>query len=120
MPGTELQSHRHRVEDSDAAVELFHERGWTDGLPIVPPTEERVLRMLAGAGRAAGDVVGLYPSRRRVILAEKVAINAVMAGCRPEHFPVVLALVEAMADERFLIHACNATTGGSALGFVVN
>src|SRR5262245_65463910 len=105
MPGMELRSHRHRVDDADAALELFHERGWTDGLPIVPPTEERVLRMLAGAGRAAGDVVGLYPSRRRVILAEKVAINAVMAGCRPEHLPVVLARGEAMADERMPAHA---------------
>jgi hypothetical protein len=120
MSSGPIAAQRHRVKDADEAVELFHARGWTDGLPIVPPTEERVRAMLAAGSRAPGDVIGTYPTRRRVIRAEKVAINAVMAGCRPEYFPVVLAIVEAMADERFLIHAANATTGGSALGFVVN
>jgi len=120
MSTAPLESHRVPVKDADAAVELFHERGWTDGLPIVPPTEERVRAMLAGAGCEPGELLGTYPSRQREIRAEKVAINAVMAGCRPEYFPVVIALVEAMADERFGIHACNATTGGSALGFVIN
>jgi hypothetical protein len=116
----ELSSKRHRVADAEAAGELFEARGWTDGLPIVPPTEARVRAMLAGAARAPAEILGTYPTRRRRISAEKVAINAVMAGCRPEYFPVVVAIVEAMADERFLIHACNATTGGSALGFVIN
>src|SRR5206468_1544904 len=60
------------------------------------------------------------PTRKRVIRVEKVAINAVMAGCKPEYFPVVLALVEAMMIERFGIHAANASTGGMAVGFVVN
>lgn len=120
MTDVALESLRLAVEDADAAVELFHERGWTDGLPIVPPTQERVQTMLAAAGCAPGELLGSYPSRQRVIRAEKVAINAVMAGCKPEYFPVVVALVEAMADERFGIHACNATTGGSALGFAIN
>jgi hypothetical protein len=120
MDIAELRSPRLRVEDADAAQELFHARGWTDGLPIVPPTADRVQRMLDGAGRAPGEIIGTYPTRRRAISVEKVAINAVMAGCLPEHFPVVLAIVETMADERFGIHACNATTGGSALGFVIN
>jgi hypothetical protein len=120
MSSAPLESRRLSAKDADTAVELFHERGWTDGLPIVPPTEERVRALLAAAGCEPGELVGTYPSRQRVIRAEKVAINAVMAGCRPEYFPVVLALVEAMADERFGIHACNATTGGSALGFAIN
>src|SRR5262249_31854153 len=60
MAETGLQSQRHRVADADAALELFHERGWTDGLPIVPPTEERVRRMLAGAGRSPDEVLGSY------------------------------------------------------------
>ena len=120
MPSAPLESRRVTVKDADDAVELFHERGWTDGLPIVPPTEERVRAMLETSGCAPDELLGNYPTRHRLIRAEKVAINAVMAGCRPEYFPVVLALVEAMADERFGIHACNATTGGSALGFAIN
>jgi hypothetical protein len=120
MSELELASRRHVVDDADDALELFHAKGWTDGLPIVPPTEVRVRRFLEAAGRPPDEVIGTYAARRRVITVEKVAINAVMAGCRPEYFPVVIALVEAMADDRFGIHACNATTGGSALGFVIN
>jgi hypothetical protein len=116
----ELTSRRHVVEDAEEASEWFHARGWTDGLPIVPPTPERVARFIEASGRKPDEIIGSYPSRRRAIRVEKVAINAVMAGCRPEYLPVVLAIVEAMADDSFGIHAANATTGGSALGFVVN
>jgi hypothetical protein len=120
VAATELTSRRHFANDADEAQELFYARGWTDGLPIVPPTPERVARFIEASGRKPDEIIGHYPSRRRAINVEKVAINAVMAGCRPEYLPVVLAIVEAMADEAFGIHAANATTGGSALGFVVN
>ena len=86
----------------------------------MPPTEEKVLRFLEAAGRQPGDIIADYPTRKRVIRAEKVAINAVMAGCKPEYFPVVLAIVEAMMVESFGIHAANASTGSMAVGFVVN
>ena len=120
MAGLELRSERHGVEDLDDAIELCFERGWTDGLPVVPPTPEKVLRFVELAGRAAEEVICEYPSRNRVVTLEKVAINSVMAGCRPEYFPVVLALVEAMGDPAFGLHILNATTGGAALAFVVN
>src|SRR3954466_2658528 len=115
-----LQSQAYEVDSLDDAIELYFERGWTDGLPVVPPTEEKVLRFLEAAGRQPGDIIADYPTRKRVIRAEKVAINAVMAGCKPEYFPVVLAIVEAMMIERFGIHAANASTGSMAVGFVVN
>ena len=66
--------------------EEFFARGWTDGLPVVPPTPERVQAMLGFAGVTVGDVVGTVPERSRNITAEKAAINAVMAGCEPQHF----------------------------------
>jgi hypothetical protein len=115
-----LTSPRHRVDSLDDAFELCFERGWTDGLPVVPPTEEKVLRFIDAVGRKPDELVCRYPSRNRIVTLEKVAINAVMAGCRPEYFPVVLAIIEAMADDAFGLHAINATTGGSAVGFIVN
>lgn len=120
MAGDALTSRRHDVDGLDDAVELFFERGWTDGLPIVPPTEEKVAAFVGASGRDPDQIVGEYPSRRRVITVEKAAINAVMAGCKPEYFPVVLALLEALCDERSSMHVPNATTGGAALGFIVN
>jgi hypothetical protein len=115
-----LQSAQYEVDDLDAAIELYFERGWTDGLPVVPPTEAKVMRFLETVQRQPGEVIGEYPSRKRVVRVEKVAINAVMAGCRPEYFPVVLAIVEAMMERRFGLHIANASTGSMNLGFVVN
>jgi hypothetical protein len=115
-----LQSARYEVDSIDDAIELYFERGWTDGLPIVPPTEEKVARFIEAAGRRPDDIVAEYPTRKRTIRVEKLAINAVMAGCKPEYFPVVLAIVDAMMIERFGIHAANASTGSMAVGYVVN
>ena len=115
-----LQSARHEVAGAPEANELFQANGWTDGLPIVPPTEERVREFLAEAGLQPGHVVGTEPVRRRQITAEKVAINAVMAGCLPEYLPVVVAAVEAMCQEEFCLHGSTASTGGSAQLVVVN
>ena len=85
-------------------------RGWSDGLPLVPPTEERVLRMLDGTARDPQEVVGLIPPALAAATVEKIAINAVMAGCKPEYLPVVLAAVEAVLDESFAMHGVLATT----------
>ncbi len=120
MTEAQLSSDRLDVESLDDAIELCFERGWTDGLPVVPPTPEKVARSIEDCGRKPDEVVCEYPSRNRVVTVEKVAINAVMAGCRPEYMPVVLAIVEAMGEPAFGLHAANATTGGSAVGFVVN
>src|SRR5512145_2529992 len=88
MPAA-LASRRHRVADLTEAIELCYAKGWTDGLPVVPPTPDRVEAMLAAA-RLRPDHEVTYVAHRAVsVTAEKVAINAVMAGCRPEYMPVV-------------------------------
>lgn len=96
-------------EDEDE-IEAIYERGWTDGLPVVPPTQRRVLRMLGGTTRNPKEVIGLCPPNLVPLTVEKVAINAVMAGCKPEYLPVVLAAVEAVLDPAFAMHGVLATT----------
>lgn len=115
-----LQSAVLEVEDDFEANELFQRNGWTDGLPIVPPTEARVARFLDAAGLAPGELVGTEPVRRRRITAEKVAIAAVMAGCTPGCLPVVVAIVRAMCRPEYALHGSTASTGGSAPFIVVN
>jgi hypothetical protein len=120
MSAPPLRSAAYDVADAHEANELFQRNGWTDGLPIVPPTEELVCRFLAAAALAPDDVVGVEPVRRRRITAEKVAIAAVMAGCLPEYMPVVVALVQAVCEPEYGLHGCTASTGGSAPFVVVN
>jgi hypothetical protein len=120
MDDDRLQSASYEVEDALAANELFQRNGWTDGLPVVPPTEEAVRRHLEAAGLSPGDAVGTEPVRRRHITAEKVAIAAVMAGCLPEYMPVVVALLQAMCEPEYGLHGTTASTGGSAPFAVVN
>ncbi len=106
---------RQRVEvvrgaDPFAEVnELFYRRGWTDGLPIVPPTLGRVEEMLARAGHGRSDSLGELDPLRGVATVEKVAVNAVMAGCRPEHLAVVLAAVEAIVEPEFNLRGVQTT-----------
>lgn len=95
------------IEDEHEAC---FDREWTDGLPVVPPTPVRVYRMLKGTRRDPKEVLGLMPPNYVAATVEKVAINAVMAGCRPEYFPVVLAAVEAALDDAFCLHGVIATT----------
>jgi hypothetical protein len=115
-----LESAVLEVQDAFEANELFQRNGWTDGLPVVPPTEPRVAQFLSAAGLAPGDVIGTEPVRRRRIIAEKVAIAAVMAGCTPECLPVVVAIVRAMCKPEYALHGSTASTGGSAPFIVVN
>lgn len=100
--------------------ELAYDRGWTDGLPVVPPTEARVLRMLEGTTRAADEVVAIVPPDLVACTVEKVAINAVLAGCLPEYLPVVLAAVEAACTDEFNGHGLLATTYFSGPVVIVN
>ena len=115
-----LRATTHDVADAFEANEFYQERGWTDGLPIVPPTADRVAVFLEAAGLDAEEVVGVERVRERPLTAVKVAINAVMAGCRPEYMPVVVAVLRAMCEERFNMHGSTASTGGSAPFIVVN
>ena len=120
LPRQTLRSTAYDLADALDVNELYQQKGWTDGLPIVPPTEERVLEGLQAAGLAATDIVGVEPIRQRPITVEKVAINAVMAGCLPAYMPVVVAILRAMCQEPFNLHGSTASTGGSAPFIVVN
>ena len=115
-----LRSQRIAVKDYSHAVELFYEKGWTDGLPVIPPTEEKVEAMLRAVERDPGEVVGLVAPRFGKATLEKIAVNAVMAGCLPAYFPVVVAAVEAATDEAFNLNGIQATTHVSAPLLIVN
>jgi len=91
-------------------MEVLFDRGFTDGLPVVPPTPERVLRMLEGTTRAPDEVVAVVPPDLVEVTVEKIAINAVMAGCKPEYLPWVITIIEAICTDEFNIHGVLATT----------
>ena len=101
-------------------MEVCFERGWTDGLPVTPPTDERVMRMLSGTTRAPDEVVGRIPPYLAECTVEKVAINAVLAGCKPEYMPVLLAALEAALEPVFTLHGVLATTYFSSPIVIVN
>lgn len=115
-----LTSRRFELSDPAEAVEFCYRQGWTDGLPVVPPTPKRVSEFLEYAGHAPGDILGTIPARNRILTAEKVAINAVMAGCLPNYMPVIVAAIEAMCQETFNLHGISATTGGTAPLLIVS
>jgi len=111
----------HRVPDDLLAFQDFMlERGWGDGLPMIPATPERVAAMLAGAGRRADDLVAVLPPRLGRATVERVAVNAVLAGARPEHLPVILAAVEAVAQPAFNLQAVQTTTHPCSPLIIVN
>ena len=117
---TPLQARRVEVASQQDEYELMFEHGWSDGLPVVPPTEERVLMMLSGTTRSPSEIIGIIPPDRVPCTIEKVAINAVMAGCKPEYLPVVLAAVEAACLDEFCMHGVLATTYFSGPIIIVN
>ena len=111
----------HEVPDDPvAAIEYCYEQGWTDGLPVVPPTPELVDAMLASEGRPAQTVLAAHPATGLELTVHAAAVNAVMAGCRPEYFPVLIAAFEAMNEEPFNFHGSTASTGGSAPLLIVS
>ncbi len=100
--------------DQDRLQEEFFERGWTDGLPVIPPTPTLVEAMLSSVDLDGEDIIGSIPRRSRSVSAEQAAANAVMAGCRPEYFPIVVAALGALLDPAFNAHAALTSTGGAA------
>lgn len=108
--GGVLHSRRIELARQEDDIEAMFTHGWTDGLPVVPPTEERVMRMLAGTTRSPRDIVAVVPPDLVDVSVEKVAIAAVMAGCLPEYLPWVLTIVEAICNDEFNIHGVLATT----------
>jgi len=107
-------------EELEAFNEHAERQRWSDGLPLVPPTPRRVEAMLRATHRAATDVVALVAPGFGVATVERIAINAVMAGCRPECLPVLIAAVAAMAEPRFNLQGIQATTNPATPWLIVN
>lgn len=118
--GNTLKARHIEVAPLTDEMELGYEMGWSDGLPVVPPTPARVLRMLQGTPRNPQEVVAIVPPNNITCTVEKVAINAVMAGCKPEYLAVVLAAVEAACLDPFCMHGLLATTYFSGPVVIVN
>lgn len=117
---TRLTSESQEVSDAFDAIESYFERGWTDGLPVVPPTQEAVESFLDTANLQPDQILGVEPTKGAVVTAEKAAINAVMAGCKPEYMPVVAAAVEAITEDKFSLHGISVSTMGAGILLVVN
>jgi hypothetical protein len=108
-------------EDSiDAIYDLFYKEGLTDGLPIIPPTKEAVKAMMATVDRAPSDLVGNVPPRNAPGTIEKLAINAVMAGCLPSYFPIIVAATEALCDPKLNFYSIATTTASAATMLIIN
>lgn len=118
--GTVLAARKVEYGDNDDPEEICYQRGWTDGLPVTPPTDARVLRMLSGTKRRPDEVIGKIPPYLADCTIEKAAINAVLAGCRPEYMPVLLAALEAALEPVFTLHGVLATTYFSSPVIIVN
>lgn len=118
QPG--IGSRQVAVGEWDDPIEACFDRGWSDGLPVVPPTDARILRMLAGTPLSPQTVVGRMPPDLAPLTVEKVAINAVMAGCKPDYMPVLLAAIEAALEPVFTLHGIVCTTCFSAPIIIVN
>ena len=101
------------------AIETCYDLGWTDGLPVIPPTVERVSQFLEHIKADGSEILGEIPERRRQINIEKATANAVMAGCLPEYFPVVLTAIEAILEPEFNLHGITASTMGAAVLTVI-
>ncbi|MEE8301109.1 MAG: hypothetical protein V3S24_01610 [Candidatus Tectomicrobia bacterium] len=120
-PATEIHTERIPAPDSlDAQLDLLHSKGWTDGLPVVPPTAERVVAMMAGTHRSSDALIGLVPPRWGTATVDVIAANAVMAGCLPEHMPVIITALEALLDKRFNLYGTQATTHAVAPLLILN
>lgn len=115
-----VKSRKIEISELEDDIEYCFERGWSDGLPLVPPTEARLYRMLQATKRNPQEVLGEAPPNMVACTVEKVALNAVMAGCKPEYLPVVIAAVEAALDPAFCMHGLLATTWFSGPMIVVN
>jgi len=109
-----------RMDDPISSFEIGYELGWTDGLPIVPPTDYRVSQFLERLNLSGDEIIGEIPERRREITSKIIAANSVMAGCKPEHFPVVVTASKAMLAPQFNLVGPSSSLGGSAILVIVN
>ncbi len=102
------------------AYEYAYDQGWTDGLPIIPATADAVQRFIAASGRSAGEVIGIIPPRKGQATVEVIAVNAVMAGCRPEYMPVILAALQGLTDKGFPLEFMQVTTNPMTPFLLIN
>ena len=102
------------------SVDFYHHKGWTDGLPVIPPTKEMIENFLNAGGVKEGQIVFEVPERKRSVNAAKIAINAILAGCLPIYMPVIISVLEAMSDPQYNIHSSASSTGGAAPLIVIN
>ena len=116
----EWNSTQLEIDETEDLIEVCYENGWTDGLPVVPPTPERVERMLGGTDRDPDELIAAVPPKWGRATVEKVAINAVMAGCKPAYLPLILTAVEAMTAEQFNLHGVQVTTSHVGPMLIVN
>ncbi|MCL0102220.1 hypothetical protein M1O29_03965 [Dehalococcoidia bacterium] len=107
---SELTSARITVDTDDEAQDRFYREGWTDGLPIVLPTDERVGNMVEASGMKAGEVIATIPPGTGAATVEKIAINAVMAGCLTEYIPAIIAAIKALTETKFNLNGIQTTT----------
>mgnify|MGYP002034499923 FL=1 len=115
-----LRARKIEIAPADDVHEFMFDQGFTDGLPVVPPTPERVLRMLEGTARKPQDTVAIMPPNMAEATVEKIAVNAVLAGCKPEYMPVVIATIEAICTDEFNCHGVFATTMGASPVMIIN
>ena len=115
-----LQARKIELAESEDIMEVCFERGWSDGLPLVPPTPLRVTRMLSSTDCSADEIVGSVPPDNRPCTIEKIAINAVMAGCKPDYLQVVIAALKAALKDEFCMHGLLCTTYFSTPVMIVN
>ena len=120
MPTMELKSDHYEVSNSIEAIEFYYEKSWTDGLPVIPATEKSIQAMLDAAELEPAYEITFIEHRQVSITAEKAAINAVMAGCKPEYMPVIVAALEGIGDPRYSYHGPATSTGGAAVFMLVN
>ena len=109
-----------QATDPAAMIEAYFDAGWTDGLPVVPPSDASIAAMLSAAKLRADEIAGEIHGRNAVVTAESLAINAVMAGCRPEYAPVIVAAVRSLCHTDFAYHGPASSTGGSAMVLIVS
>src|SRR5258705_50119 len=107
-------------DDLDAFNQMYHERRWTDGLPVIPPTVERVERMLRHSRRSPDDIVAAIAPGFGTATVQRIAINAVLAGCAPNHLPVLIAAVEAVAAPEFNLQGMQTSTHPAAIWLIIN
>ena len=121
LDSSHLASSRIEADDSPEAVfQLMLDQGWSDGLPVIPPSPDRVSQMLEYAGRDPSDVIGYINPEAGAATVEKIAVNSVMAGCLPEYMPVLIATVEAVTEPSFNIHGLQTTTNPASPLLIIN